>query len=165
MTELKLEYIKELSFLNNEYVNLIDSGVIDNSVPLVYDSSPEPSSEIPSFNFLDNTEENEYQKNNLETNEELFFSQYLILQISFEINSIVNYGKLFVSEIMDVFLFIMKDQKLLASLIGLSGLSIFLFSFLPFSYNVSALLFLCAPLSIAIIGFYKKERAKINCGL
>ena len=165
MTKVRFDDIRDLSFVNREYVNLVDSDIMDDSVPLVYDSSPETSLESVPTDFLDNDKENEYKKNNSETSEEFFPSQSLILQISFEIDSIANHGKLFVSEVMDVFLFIVNDQKLLASLIGISGLSIFLLSFLPTSYNISAFLFLCAPLSMAVMGFYKKERTKRNYGL
>ncbi len=163
MNKMKLEDIRDLTLLNNKHTNIVHTGIVDDSIPLVYDVSPDESP--TNFDFLDNSEENQYQSEHLEPNEELFFSQSSMLQVSFEISSIIDYGKLFSSEIMDVFLFIVKDKKLLASLIGLVGLSAILFYFLPFAYNLSAILFLCAPLSMAIIGFYKKERAKSKCGL
>ena len=161
MNQLKFEDIRSSDVLNDRYGSVVDTGVYDNSIQFIEDVSKNESYD----DFLDNSEENKYQSEHLGENEEFFLSNSFQLQVSFEINSIINYGKIFTSKIMDVFLFIVKDKKLLASVIGLSGLSAILFFLLPFSYSIGAILFLCAPLSMAIIGFYKKEKRKLSYGL
>jgi hypothetical protein len=91
--------------------------------------------------------------------------QSLVHILSFDIFQLKSTGSLFfMSNGVGMILEIHKDKKLFLSLVGISSLMGLVYFLFPESFNLTSLIFLSAPLSMSIIGYYKKLKKNLNYG-
>lgn len=103
------------------------------------------------FDFLDNSEE---------SGPSSFFpkTEY---NFSLDVSSLDRVGQYLKNGMVEVLSYLIKDKILLATILSCSTLLVFFAFLLPESANIAVSLFISAPLSMAIMGYYKKHKSKL----